>query len=354
MAGENNADPNLQEIHDFLIDLAVKAGKVITSSLPRIDSTASKKNSEYPLYHNWPDRRKEKKRPTGKDVNILTDVPRFRSGHWVWPRCWKDGFRSLEDTLSKLRVRNTLGSHANTQFFTNRSLWSFIFPSFHGEETYDPAHPLTDAPTFVVDPIDGTVNFVHGFPNSCISLGFAVNRKPVVGVVYNPFTETLYSAIHGQGAFLNRKTPLPLKGTDTEPLNGLDNALIGLEWGSDRSGRNWETKVRTFENLGKTREDGGAMVHSIRSMGSAALNLCAVASGTLDLYWEGGCWAWDVCAGWVILTEAGGIMVGGNPGKWDAELDGRTYLAVRPSPNGQGQKELVEEFWSHIQGRLEY
>lgn len=59
MASKNDADPNLQEIHDFLIDLAIKAGKVITSSLPRIDSTGSKKNSEYPLYHNWPDRRKK-------------------------------------------------------------------------------------------------------------------------------------------------------------------------------------------------------------------------------------------------------------------------------------------------------
>lgn len=226
--------------------------------------------------------------------------------------------------------------------------------SFHGEESYDPDHPLTDAPTFIVDPIDGTVNFVHGFPSSCISLGFAIDRIPVVGVVYNPFTETFHTAIRGRGAFLNHKTRLPLKGDNVEALNGLDNALVALEWGSERNGDNWETKVRTFESLGKTRASGGAMVHSIRSMGSAALNLCAVASGTLDLYWEGGCWAWDVCAGWVILSEAGGIMVGANPGDWSPELDGRAYLAVRPSPNGRGQKDIVEELWSHVHGRLQY
>jgi myo-inositol-1(or 4)-monophosphatase len=92
----------------------------------------------------------------------------------------------------------------------------------------------------------------------------------------------------------------------------------------------------------------------MRSIGSAALNLCAVAAGTLDLYWEGGCWAWDVCAGWIILEEAGGIMVGGNPGEWMAKIDGRKYLAVRAAATQISQKRLVEEFWSNIQGRLEY
>lgn len=213
---------------------------------------------------------------------------------------------------------------------------------------------MTDEPTFVVDPIDGTINFVHGFPSACVSLGFTVDRTPVVGVVFNPFTQTLYSAIRGKGAFLNRKTPLPLKGDNVEPLGGLSNTLVCVEWGSERSGQNWDTKIRTFDKLGRTKENGGAMVRSMRSMGSAALNLCAVATGTVDLYWEGGCWAWDVCAGWVILTEAGGIMVDGNPGNWQPSIDGRKYLAVRGSPNGAGQKELVEEFWSQVQGRLEY
>lgn len=227
--------------------------------------------------------------------------------------------------------------------------------SFLGEETYSPEHQLTDAPTFIVDPIDGTTNFVHGFPNSCISLGFAIDRRPVVGVVYNPVTNTLYSAIEGRGAYLNRTQRLPLKGEDElEPLRGLDNALVALEWGSERSGNNWETKVNTFTSLAGSREQGGAMVHSIRSLGSAALNLCGVAAGYLDLYWEGGGWPWDVCAGWLIVREAGGIILGGNPGDWEPRLDGRTCLAIRASPGGQGQKELAEELWSHVKGRLEY
>lgn len=246
-----------------------------------------------------------------------------------------------------------LQTHAHTNTTFNVHSDTYLLPRFHGEETYDPASPITDAPTFVVDPIDGTVNFVHSFPYACVSLGFAIARVPTVGVVYNPFTKTLWSAIKGQGAFRNQETPLPLKGENVEPLSGLPNALVAIEWGSDRSGPNWETKVRTFEKLGQSKEDGGAMVRSFRSLGSAALNTCAVAEGTMDLYWEGGCWAWDVCAAWVILTEAGGMMVDGNPGGWETSLDGRKYLAVRGAPEA-GQKELVVEFWSYIQGRLEY
>ena len=94
------------------------------------------------------------------------------------------------------------------------------------------------------------------------------------------------------------------------------------------------------------------MVHSLRSNGSAALNLCSVAAGQVDLYWEGGCWAWDVAAGWLVLTEAGGLMVDGNPGGWTPAVDGRRYMAVRAAPSGQ--KEIIEEFWSAVEGNMEY
>lgn len=91
------------------------------------------------------------------------------------------------------------------------------------------------------------------------------------------------------------------------------------------------------------------MVHSLRGLGSAALNLVHVASGQQDVFWEGGCWAWDVAAGWCILVEAGGIMVGGNPGEWNCEVDGRKYMAIRGAPSGQ--KDIVEEMWGVIGDR---
>jgi len=235
---------------------------------------------------------------------------------------------------------------------------------FVGEETHKPGIQITDKPTFIVDPIDGTTNFVHGFPNACISLGLAVGRVPAVGVVYNPWLDTLYTAIHGQGAFMTvganwgveggkgRKSKLPLAKSPV-PLRGLDSSLVAIEWGSQRDGVNYDVKTEVFRKLCASKEAGGAMVHSLRSLGSAALNLCAVAAGQLDLYWEGGCWAWDVCAGWCILSEAGGIMVSGNPGDWNPALDSRKYLAVRGAPGGQ--KEIVEELWGVIgEGRMEY
>ena len=212
--------------------------------------------------------------------------------------------------------------------------------AFMGEETYQPGDRLTDQPTWVVDPIDGTTNFVHAYPYVSISLGLAIDRQPVVGVVFNPFTNVMYSAISGKGAYLNREVPLPLKargqsgsstyGTSTgaaaqrvlEPVTDLDQALVAIEWGSDRSGNDFDLKLQTFGKLAARKEDGGGMVHGLRSYGSAALNLCGVAEASLDIYWESGCWAWDVCAGMCILREAGGRIVDGNAGRW-VSLSGR-------------------------------
>lgn len=221
-----------------------------------------------------------------------------------------------------------------------------------GEETYKAGDELSDAPTFIVDPIDGTTNFFHGFPYMCISLGLAIARKPVVGVIYNPFTRQLYTAIKGKGAYLtdpfHERAKLPLR--QPEALQDLSHCLVAVEWGSDRDGNDYKVKVETFRKLAANKDQGGAMVHSLRSLGSAELNICAVASGSLDLYWESGCWAWDVCAGWVILEEAGGIMVGCHDGDWSPAVDQRRYMAIRA---GEGQKEIAKEFWSCVQGRVE-
>ena len=138
---------------------------------------------------------------------------------------------------------------------------------------------------------------------------------------------------------------------------------MAVEWGSERKGENFEIKARVFRSLtaskeGVDAEHGemggvGSMVHSLRSLGSAALNLCACAAGQVDLYWEGGCYPWDVAAGWCILNEAGGRMVSGNPGGWETELDSRVYLAIRGAEGGQ--EEIVREFWGVIgEGRMGY
>ncbi|KAF2495660.1 inositol monophosphatase [Lophium mytilinum] len=222
------------------------------------------------------------------------------------------------------------------------------YPDFEflGEETLKDGQKLSDAPTFVCDPIDGTLNFIHGFPNTAISLALTVSKKPVIGVVFNPFRNELYTAIKGRGAFLQRPNgsihKLPIRQNPT-PLTGLDGCLVAVEWGSERSGPNWDLRTDMTRKLMSAKTVGGAMVHSIRCSGSAALDFCYVAAGSIDVFWEGGCWIWDVCAGWIILEEAGGMVASANPGDWDPSLEGRLYLAVRGAPSGQ--EEVIEEMW---------
>ncbi|KXT09893.1 hypothetical protein AC579_8810 [Pseudocercospora musae] len=287
---------NLQEVHDFLIEVAYQAGEMITSAKPAVTGHGTKKNS----------------------ADLVTETD-----------------QAVEKMVSaKLKSR---------------------FPDFEfmGEETYQPGDKLTSNPTFIVDPIDGTTNFFHGHPYVAVSLGLAIDRKPVVGVIYNPFTKELYTGIKGKGSFLTvdggkQQKRLPLR--EPEPMQDLSHCLVAVEWGSDREGNDYSVKVNTFAKLCASKNDGGAMVHGIRSLGSAELNLCAVAAGHLDVYWESGCWAWDVCAGWVIVEEAGGIVVGCHEADWEPEVDQRRYMAVR---GGEGKRKIVEEFWGCVQGRVE-
>jgi myo-inositol-1(or 4)-monophosphatase len=218
---------------------------------------------------------------------------------------------------------------------------------FMGEETYKPGQRISDGPTFVVDPIDGTSNFVHGFPAVCVSIGLVIGRQPTVGVVYAPFTQTLYTAVKGHGAYvqqaMNEPERLPLK---TSPLLGLKSAMVGIEWGSDREGPNFDLNLKVFEALARTEASGGRFVNSLRCTGSAALTICRVAAGQQDMFWECGCWAWDVAAAWCIIVEAGGMMVDGHPDNWTPAIDNRRYLAVRPASSGQ--RDIIEEFWRVI------
>lgn len=218
------------------------------------------------------------------------------------------------------------------------------------------------------------MNFIHGVPYVCVSLGLAVDHTPTIGVVYNPFLGQLYTGIRGQGSYLITTFPgrptseprtcqkLPLR--QPEGLTGVQGALIGVEWGTGRAGNDFLVKSRTMARLTRaSTESEGAMCHGLRSFGSAALHFCEVATGRMDVYWEAGCWAWDACAAWVILLEAGGVMVGANPGEIKIPIDGRRYLAVRGDGEDKveeggvklsaAQLKFVKEFWGYIEGIYE-
>jgi myo-inositol-1(or 4)-monophosphatase len=148
---------------------------------------------------------------------------------------------------------------------------------------------------WIIDPLDGTTNFVHGFPVFAVSLALQVRDELEVGVVYDPNRQELFTAIRGQGAQLDGRR---IRVSQRE---GLDGALIGTGF-PYRSSEQWmQAYLRMLEAVLKNTA-------GIRRPGAAALDLAYVAAGRLDGFWEFGLQTWDMAAGAVLIREAGGIV----------------------------------------------
>ena len=161
--------------------------------------------------------------------------------------------------------------------------------------------------TWVVDPIDGTVNYLYGIPAYAVSVAAVVGDPrvdgawhPVAGAVINPVTGDAYSAARGEGATRadreGRRVPLAASS-----VGALGQALVATGFGYAADRRAWQAAVLA---------DLLPEVRDIRRMGSAALDLCRVAEGSVDAYYERGLHPWDLAAGWLIVTEAGGTVTG--------------------------------------------
>lgn len=146
---------------------------------------------------------------------------------------------------------------------------------------------------WVIDPLDGTVNFTYGIPNYAVSIGVEVDGIPTIGVVYNPATDELYRAARGTGAFCNDDA------IEVRDEVALSHALVATGFG-------YASERRAMQ--ARTLQDVLPLVRDIRRGGSAALDICSVAAGRIDAYYEFGVWPWDVAAGEVILIEAGGVI----------------------------------------------
>jgi myo-inositol-1(or 4)-monophosphatase len=145
---------------------------------------------------------------------------------------------------------------------------------------------------WVVDPLDGTVNYAHGFPRFCVSIGIENRGRRHVAVVYDPLLDECYSAVRGAGAYLGeRKLQVSSAGAVGESL-----IATGFAYDVHRSDSD---NLQHFGRMLKA-------ARGIRRDGSAALDLCYVAAGRLDAYWEFKLHPWDVAAGFLILEEAGG------------------------------------------------
>jgi myo-inositol-1(or 4)-monophosphatase len=171
---------------------------------------------------------------------------------------------------------------------------SFPEHNILGEEGEYAATPSTCR--WIIDPLDGTTNYAHGFPWFAVSIALEQEGEIAVGVVYHPMLDELYSAIRGKGAFLNGR-PIRVSAADT-----LKHSLLSTGFPYDRTLDN----ENNFDNfITFTMASRG-----VRRAGAAALDLACVAAGRLDGFWECKLKPWDVAAGMLLVQEAGGVVTG--------------------------------------------
>lgn len=229
------------------------------------------------------------------------------------------GGEVLRGWLGRIRARekgrNDLVTEADVesqQVIQQLVLTRFPEHLFLGEESTDEGRPdlrqafESDTPVWIVDPLDGTTNFVHGLPAFSVSVAVSQRGRTVAGVVYDPIADECFSATAGGGAFLNGEA---IRVSD---CRSLDQALVAASFSAHVERDSPE--IRRFVEV-------MMRCQAIRRFGSAALNLCYVAAGRLDGYWATSVKAWDVAAGCLILAEAGGQVT---------HIDGRPFSLLDP------------------------
>jgi myo-inositol-1(or 4)-monophosphatase len=157
-----------------------------------------------------------------------------------------------------------------------------------GEKQGDSDH------VWIIDPLDGTTNFLHGFPQFAVSIALSIKGRLEHAVIYDPISQELYTASRGDGAYLNDRRLRVSKA------KGLEGSLLGTGF-PFKQPQHLDTYLETFKALHPTAA-------GIRRAGSAALDLAYVAAGRLDGFWEIGLQPWDMAAGVLLIQEAGGLV----------------------------------------------
>lgn len=184
------------------------------------------------------------------------------------------------------------------------------------------AHDARSTRRWIIDPLDGTTNYSHGYPFFCVSIGYEDAGEPLMGVVYNPIADEMFWAQKGQGAFLN-DTAIKVSSH-----TGVATSLLATGFPPD-------SKNAKHSNMEQFARATGQSL-GVRRDGSAALDLCFVACGRLDGFWEMKLAPWDLAAGTVIIREAGGLVTSLTGGEFD--MSSGHVLAT----NGLIHDELVD------------
>lgn len=196
---------------------------------------------------------------------------------------------------------------------------------FLGEEGPDAEQrpPADSPPLWIVDPLDGTTNYVHDCPLYAVSIGLWFKEEMIVGVVYEPSRDEMFHAAKGQGASVNDRL---LKVSDTSTL---EQALLGV---------GFPPQVEKHSEALKYWERFSTQAQALRRTGSTAINLAYVAAGRFDGFWDLDNHVWDVAGGTVLVQEAGGVLT---------DMDGSLYDPFTPdgiASNGILQPQLLEMF----------
>lgn len=171
------------------------------------------------------------------------------------------------------------------------------------EESNPDYHRIPAGPRWIIDPLDGTTNFAHGFPHFAVSIAYSVNRASLVGVIYCPMQDELFVAWRGGGAWLNgRRLAVSRRERLVESLVGTGFPYAIRENLDD-----------VLAKLGRVLPQ----VRDLRRAGAAAVDLAYVACGRLDGFWERQLQPWDTAAGYLLVEEAGGRVSDFSGGPWD-------------------------------------
>jgi myo-inositol-1(or 4)-monophosphatase len=181
-----------------------------------------------------------------------------------------------------------------------------------------------------VDPLDGTTNFAHGFPVFCVSMGLEHRGRRVAAVVYDPTRDEMFTAEEGNGAYLNRER------IQVSKISNLAECLVATGFPSHKRHKN--PNIYFYHQI-------TLRTHGVRRAGSAALDLCYVACGRFEGFWEFNLNPWDTAAGVLILEEAGGKVTDFRGGPF--QIDSRETLAT----NGLVHAALMKEFDAIFAGR---
>jgi myo-inositol-1(or 4)-monophosphatase len=177
---------------------------------------------------------------------------------------------------------------------------------------------------WIVDPLDGTVNFVHGHPFTCVSIAFVDEQGPAVGVVHAPFLGGVYHAVRGRGAFLNERR---LQVSTTQ--NGADGLYA--------TGFPFKAGKGDPETYFRLVADVVTSSHGVRRAGAAAIDLAYVAAGRVDAFFEIGLAPWDIAAGILLVLEAGGRVTG-----WPGDIEAPIRSGRVIASNGRTHEWLAE------------